>query len=49
HLSTPADFEQLLTKLGLRVLQRAFLANGKPVIAMAALRATQAIYRFARV
>ena len=48
HLSTPADFEQLLAKLGLRVLQRAFLADGKPVGWLAPLRATQAIYRFAR-
>ncbi|MFN5340218.1 MAG: methionine biosynthesis protein MetW, partial [Burkholderiales bacterium] len=48
HLSTPADFEQLLAKLGLVVLQRAFLANGKAVNWLAPLRATQAIYRFAR-
>ncbi|NBT81896.1 MAG: methionine biosynthesis protein MetW [Betaproteobacteria bacterium] len=48
HLSTPADFEHLLAKLGLVVLQRAFLANGKAVDWLAPLRATQAIYRFAR-
>jgi methionine biosynthesis protein MetW len=46
HLATPRDFEDLLAQLGLRVTHRALLANGKPVGWLAALRSTQAIYRF---
>ncbi len=48
HLSTIPDFEDFLTKLGLRVTARAFLANGRPVHRFPGLRATQAIYRFRR-
>jgi hypothetical protein len=35
-------------KLGLAITARAFLANGRPLTLLAALRATQAIYRFRR-
>jgi methionine biosynthesis protein MetW len=49
HLSTPRDFELFLAKLGLRVTARIFLADGKPVRVLPALRSTQAIYRFTRV
>ncbi|HPU52512.1 MAG TPA: methionine biosynthesis protein MetW [Burkholderiaceae bacterium] len=48
HLATLRDFEDLLARLGLTVKARAFLANGRPVHALAGWRATQAIYRFAR-
>lgn len=48
HLATIADFEDFLTKLGLRITGRAFLANGRPVSVLPNLRATQAIYRFRR-
>jgi methionine biosynthesis protein MetW len=48
HLSTIADFESFLDKLGLAITARAFLANGRPLTLLAALRATQAIYRFRR-
>jgi len=48
HLATPRDFEDLLAKLDLRVLDRSFLAAGSPVRLLAPLRATKAIYRFAR-
>ncbi len=48
HLATLRDFEDLLARLGLSVIAKAFLANGRPVHALAGWRATQAIYRFAR-
>ena len=48
HLATIQDFEDLLTKLGLRILAQAFLADGQPVSVLPSLRATQAIYRFAQ-
>lgn len=48
HLSTIADFETFLDKLGLDITTRAFLANGRPVSSFASLRATQAIFRFKR-
>ena len=48
HLATLRDFEDLLARLGLVITARAFLANGRPVRALAGWRATQAIYRFAR-
>ena len=48
HLATMRDFEDLLGKLGLRILERAFLADGQPVSLLPSLRATQAIYRFAQ-
>jgi methionine biosynthesis protein MetW len=46
HLATPRDFEDLAAQLGLKVMQRAFLAHGKPVGWLPAQRSTQAIYRF---
>jgi methionine biosynthesis protein MetW len=46
HLSTLRDFEDLLDTLGLVVTRRGFLANGRRVSWLPALRATQAIYRF---
>jgi methionine biosynthesis protein MetW len=48
HLATMRDFEDLLGKLGLKILARAFLADGQPVSLLPSLRATQAIYRFAQ-
>jgi len=48
HLATPRDFEDLLAKLELRVLERSLLAGGRPVEFLAPLRATKAVYRFAR-
>jgi len=48
HLATPGDFEDLLAKLELRVLERSLLAGGRPVEFLAPLRATKAVYRFAR-
>lgn len=48
HLATWRDFEDLLGKLGLRIEQRVFLADGRPVSLAAGLRATQVIYRFRR-
>jgi len=48
HLATPRDFEDLLAKLELRVLERSLLAGGRRVSLLAPLRATKAIYRFAR-
>jgi methionine biosynthesis protein MetW len=48
HLATVRDFEDFLAKLGLVITARAFLANGKPVGVLPALRSTQAIYRFRR-
>lgn len=46
HLCTPRDFEQLAAKLGLRITDRALLADGKPVRFLCNLRATVAVYRF---
>jgi methionine biosynthesis protein MetW len=46
HLSTPQDFDDLLSKLGLAVTRRAFMANSRLVGFLPALRSTQAIYRF---
>jgi methionine biosynthesis protein MetW len=48
HLATVRDFEEFLTRLGLRIQRRAFLADGRPVRRWAAFRATQAIYSFCR-
>ena len=45
HLSTPRDFEILAHKLGLEIVQKVFLSNGRQVRRFAALRASQAIYR----
>jgi methionine biosynthesis protein MetW len=46
HLCTPKDFEILAAKLGLTITARALLADGEPVRAVPALRATLAVYRF---
>jgi methionine biosynthesis protein MetW len=46
HLCTPKDFEALAARLGLRITDRALLAAGHPVRALADLRATVAVYRF---
>ena len=46
HLSTPQDFDDLLSKLGLSVTRRAFMANSRLVGCVPALRSTQAISRF---
>jgi methionine biosynthesis protein MetW len=46
HLCTPKDFELLAARLGLRITDRALLANGQPVRSFENLRATVAIYRF---
>jgi methionine biosynthesis protein MetW len=46
HLCTPKDFEILAARLGLIITDKALLAEGKPVAALPALRATLAIYRF---
>jgi methionine biosynthesis protein MetW len=46
HLSTLKDFEDFLERLGLAITRRAFLADGRPVGALAGLRCTQAIYGF---
>ncbi|MFN9029881.1 MAG: methionine biosynthesis protein MetW [Betaproteobacteria bacterium] len=46
HLCTPKDFEILAARLGLVITDKALLAEGKPVAALPALRATLAIYRF---
>ncbi len=48
HLSTIADFEDFLGKLGLEITARACLADGQPVGWLPSLRCTQAIYRFRR-
>lgn len=45
HLSTPRDFEILAHKLGLAIVDKALLKEGRPVHGLASLRATQAIYR----
>jgi methionine biosynthesis protein MetW len=46
RLCTPKDFELLAARLGLRITDRALLAEGRPVSALAKLRATVAVYRF---
>ncbi|UCE30559.1 MAG: methionine biosynthesis protein MetW [Burkholderiales bacterium] len=48
HLATVSDFERLLEQLELEIIDRAFLANGRPVRFAPGKRATQAIYRFRR-
>lgn len=48
HLCTLKDFELLAARVGLRVLDRAVLARGRPVHWAPGLRATLAIYRFER-
>ena len=46
HLATLADFEDLLAKLGLTVLEKAFMDEGRVVHTLPGWRATQAFYRF---
>lgn len=48
HLTTPRDFEDLARRLGLVILERVFLSEGRPVRYFPVKRATQAIYRFRR-
>lgn len=48
HLATVRDFEDFLARLGLRIVNRIFLANGEPVSIWPSLRATQALYSFRR-
>ena len=48
HLTTPHDFEDLAERLGLVIMERIFLAEGRPVRWFPVKRATQAIYRFRR-
>lgn len=46
HLATPRDFEDFLAMLGLECTASAFMAHGRPVRWLPALRSTQALYRF---
>jgi methionine biosynthesis protein MetW len=46
HLATMRDFELLLDKLNLKIIDRCFLDHGRQVRLAASMRATQAIYRF---
>jgi len=48
HLCTVADFDAFLAARGLQVLDRAVLAGGREVNALANLRGELAIYRFRR-
>lgn len=48
HLATVGDFEALLARLELEIIERRFLADGEPVRWLPGKRATQAIYRFRR-
>lgn len=48
HLTTLHDFEDLLAKLSLDIVDRIALDEGRPVRWLASKRATQAIYRFRR-
>ncbi len=45
HLSTPRDFEILAHRLGLVIVQKALLKEGREIHGLAGMRATQAIYR----
>lgn len=45
HLSTPRDFEILAHRLGLVIVQKALLEEGREIRGLAGMRATQAIYR----
>jgi methionine biosynthesis protein MetW len=47
HLCTLRDFEGLAAKLGLRILGRSVLSDGREVSVMPSWRGTLAIYRFA--
>ena len=46
HLTTLADFERFLDKLGLQAIERACLLDGRPVRVWPGGRCTQAVYRF---
>ncbi|MCS6945052.1 MAG: methionine biosynthesis protein MetW [Sutterellaceae bacterium] len=46
HLCTLKDFEILAAKLGLRIVERVVLADGRPVRFAPSLVATLAVYRF---
>lgn len=48
HWATTWDFEDFLSRLGLKVLGKAFFCLGKPINWWPNLRSTQAIYRFQR-
>ena len=48
HLATVADFEALLARLGLTVVDRLFFADGHRIRRFAGHRATLAMYRFRR-
>jgi methionine biosynthesis protein MetW len=48
HLATVQDFEDFLGQLGLRIEERVFLRDGRPIRFMPGKRATQAIYRFCK-
>ena len=48
HLTTVKDFEDLLARLGLTIVGRVFLKEGRQVRVLPGKRATQAIYRFRR-
>lgn len=48
HLTTPRDFEDLAGRLGLVIIDRVFLSEGRPIRYFPVKRATQAIYRFRR-
>ena len=47
HLCTIADFEDLAADLGIRVLERVVLNNGRPIHTLPNLRGSLAIYRCA--
>lgn len=46
HFATAQDFEELLTRLGFDILDRAFLDDDQPIRFMPNLRSTLAVYRF---
>ncbi|MBU6303797.1 MAG: methionine biosynthesis protein MetW [Betaproteobacteria bacterium] len=46
HFATAQDFEELLTRLGFDILDRAFLDDDRPIKFMPNLRSTLAVYRF---
>ena len=48
HLTTPRDFEDLATRLGLVIMEKVFLSEGRIITHFPVKRATQAIYRFRR-
>ncbi len=48
HLTTPHDFEDLARRLGLVILERVFLSEGRRVRYFPVKRSTQVIYRFRR-